>query len=121
VPALAVERTATDGVDVLAVEGEIDVASSPRLIAALNEAVTENEGPLVVDLTRVDFMDSTGLALLLNAQRRVVRRGHGFAIVCSAGPLLRVFEVTDMVDMLRVRPDRKSAASAAVGSSSRLI
>jgi anti-anti-sigma factor len=121
VHALAVERTATDGVDVLAVEGEIDMATSPRLIAALNEAVTDSEGPLVVDLTGVAFMDSTGLALLLNAHRRVVRRGHGFAVVCAGGPLLRVFQVTDMVDMLRVRPDLKSAASAAVGSSSRYI
>ncbi len=43
-------------------------------------------------------MDSTGLALLMNAHRRVTRRGHGFAIVCPGGPLSRVFEIADMVE-----------------------
>src|SRR5215211_7679534 len=102
---LAVERTSTDGFELLIVEGEIDIATSSRLI-----------GPLNVDLSGVGFMDSTGLALLLNAHRRMARRGHGFAIVCPGGPLLRVFEVTDMVDTLSVRPDRGSAVRAAGAS-----
>ena len=51
------------------------------MLSALNEAFATLSIPLVVDLSRVDFMDSTGLALLINAHRRVVRRGHGFAIV----------------------------------------
>jgi anti-sigma B factor antagonist len=59
---LAVERTRADGYELLAAEGEIDVATSPRLIAALNEAVTDSTGSLVIDLSAVGFMDSTGLA-----------------------------------------------------------
>jgi|SRR5215211_2278803 len=113
---LAVERTSTDGFELLIVEGEIDIATSSRLIGPLNEAVTETRLPLIVDLSGVGFMDSTGLALLLNAHRRMARRGHGFAIVCPGGPLLRVFEVTDMVDTLSVRPDRGSAVRAAGAS-----
>ena len=58
-------------------------------------------------------MDSTGLALLMNAHRRVMRRGQGFAIVCPQGPISRVFEIADMVDSLRVCPDRDSARAAA--------
>jgi anti-sigma B factor antagonist len=110
---LAVERTSRDGVDVLFVEGEIDVASAPRLIAALNEAVAEAARSVIIDLTSVDFMDSTGLALLINAHRRLAVRRKGFAVVCPAGPLRRVFEITDMVDTLRVCPDRETAAAAA--------
>jgi anti-anti-sigma factor len=114
VQTLAVKRRRDGEVDVLSIEGEIDIATAPRLISALNKAVVETAVPLVVDLTRVAFMDSTGLALLLNAHRRVIRRGLGFAVVCPPGPLFRVFELTDMIDTLRVRLDKRTAAAAAV-------
>jgi anti-sigma B factor antagonist len=110
---LAVKRSRSDGYEVLAVEGEIDIVTAPRMIAALNEVLAEIESPLVVDLSSVIFMDSTGLALLINARRRVVRRGQGFAIVCPGGPISRVFEIADMVESLRVYPDRESARAAA--------
>jgi anti-sigma B factor antagonist len=110
---LAVERSRVDGYELLAVEGELDIATAPRMIAALNEAFADLSTPLVVDLSSVDFMDSTGLALLMNAYRRVRRRGHGFAIVCPGGPISRVFEIADMVESLHVCPDRASAQRAA--------
>ena len=97
----------------LLVEGEIDISTAPRLISVLNQAVTDAVRSVIVDLSRVGFMDSTGLALLINAHRRLTRRRKGFAVVCPEGPLRRVFEITDMVDTLRVCPDRESAAVAA--------
>jgi anti-sigma B factor antagonist len=109
---LAVERTSDQGVELLLVEGELDIATAPRLISVLNRAVQEALRSLVVDLSDVDFMDSTGLALLINAHRRLTRRSKGFAVVCPPGPLRRVFEVTDMVDTLHVVPDRDSAWAA---------
>ena len=108
---LAVERSRSDGYELLTVEGELDIATAPRMIAALNEAIADMAAPLVVDLTNVVFMDSTGLALLMNARRRVVRLGQGFAIVCPSGPISRVFEIADMVESLRVCPDRESATA----------
>jgi len=108
-----VERSRIDGYELLTVEGELDIATAPRMMGALNEAIAEMDAPLVVDLTNVMFMDSTGLALLMNARRRVVRLGHGFAIVCPNGPIGRVFEIADMVDSLRVCPDKDSARVAA--------
>jgi anti-sigma B factor antagonist len=110
---LAVERSRVDGYELIEVEGELDIATAPRMIAALNEAFVELSTPLVVDLSSVDFMDSTGLALLMNAHRRVRRRGQGFAIVCPGGPISRVFEIADMVESLHVCPDRASAQRAA--------
>ena len=49
-------------------------------------------------------MDSTGLALLINANRRLTLRRKGFAVVCPPGPLRRVFEITDMVETLARLP-----------------
>jgi anti-sigma B factor antagonist len=110
---LEVKRTRSDGYELLAVEGEIDIVTAPRMIAALNEALADMESPLVVDLSNVVFMDSTGLALLMNARRRAVRNGQGFAIACPSGPISRLFEIADMVESLHVRPDRESARLAA--------
>ena len=110
---LAVKRSKADGCDVLTVEGELDIATAPRMLSALNEALAEMACPVIVDLTDVVFMDSTGLALLMNARRRVRRRGQGFAIVCPGGPIARVFEIADMVESLQVCPDRESARLAA--------
>jgi anti-sigma B factor antagonist len=110
---LAVKRSRIDGYELLSAEGELDIATAPRMMAALNEALADMDVPLVVDLTEVGFMDSTGLALLMNARRRAVRRGQGFAIVCPGGPISRVFEIADMVESLRVCPDRETARAAA--------
>ena len=94
-------------------EGELDIATAPRMMSALNEALADMKSALVVDLSNVVFMDSTGLALLINARRRVLRLGHGFAIACPRGPISRVFEIADMVESLRVCPDRESALAVA--------
>jgi anti-sigma B factor antagonist len=113
---LEIERTRSDGYDVLVVKGELDIATAPRMLTALNEALADAEVPLVVDLSHVVFMDSTGLALLMNARRRALRTERGFAIVCPSGPIARVFEIADMVESLRVCPDRESARLAATQS-----
>ena len=95
------------------VEGELDIATASRLISVLNSSVADAIKSVVVDLSQVGFMDSTGLALLINANRRLTLRRKGFAVVCPPGPLRRVFEITDMLDTLHVCPDQESAAIAA--------
>jgi anti-sigma B factor antagonist len=110
---LAVERSSNDGVELVLVEGEVDIASASRLISVLNSSVADALKSVVVDLTHVGFMDSTGLALLINAHRRLTLKRKGFAVVCPPGPLRRVFEITDMVDTLHVCADLESAARAA--------
>jgi anti-sigma B factor antagonist len=115
---LTVELDSGGEVELVKVTGEIDIGSAPRLLSCLNEAVGDCERPVVVDLTEVDFMDSTGLALLLNAHRRLSKRDKGFAVVSAEGPVHRVFTITDMAETLQVRPDRESAISAALSPDS---
>ena len=94
------------------VEGEVDIATAARLISVLNSSVAEAIKSVIVDLSRVGFMDSTGLALLINANRRLSLRRKGFAVICPPGPLRRVFEITDMIDTLHVCPDQETAQRA---------
>ena len=111
---LAVERTSRDGVELVLVEGEVDIASASRLITVLNSSVADAIKSVIVDLSHVGFMDSTGLALLINANRRLTLRRKGFAVVCPPGPLRRVFEITDMIETLHVCPDQESATRASL-------
>jgi anti-sigma B factor antagonist len=112
VQALAVERRSQDGIEMVLVEGEVDIATASRLISVLNSSVAEAIKSVIVDLSRVGFMDSTGLALLINANRRLSLRRKGFAVVCPPGPLRRVFEITDMMETLHVCPDQETAQRA---------
>ena len=105
-----------DGVELVLVEGEVDIASASRLISVLNSSVADAIKSVIVDLSQVGFMDSTGLALLINAHRRLTLRRKGFAVVCPPGPLRRVFEITDMIETLHVCPDRESAARIALAA-----
>lgn len=87
------ERNA-DGVTVLTVGGELDVAASPELSEKLNHVIRQEAGDVVVDLSRVSFVDSTGLAVLLNALRRLTRARRRMAVVIGGGAVQRAFEVT---------------------------
>jgi anti-sigma B factor antagonist len=85
------ERTA-----VVAVRGEIHVSTAPAFSDALTTAVAEGRRFLVLDLTDVEFIDSTGLSVLLNALRRVTRAGGRIALVCTNPTVLRLFEITKL-------------------------
>jgi anti-sigma B factor antagonist len=113
---LSVERVTQDGVELVVVEGELDIATAAGLIGVLNSSVSDAIQSVVVDLSGVDFMDSTGLALLINANRRLSLRRKGFAVVCPPGHLRRVFEITDMLETLGVSPDRESALARCNGA-----
>src|SRR4051812_50225763 len=94
------------------VEGEVDIATAARLISVLNSSVAEAIKAVVVDLSRVGFMDSTGLALLINANRRLSVRRKGFAVVCPPGPLWRGFWITRTGDTPPLCPGPGRAARA---------
>jgi anti-sigma B factor antagonist len=88
------------GAQALELSGELDAASAPALRERLAEVATRGAGPLVIDLSRLDFIDSTGLSVLLNAKRRLTRRDRGFALVCPPGHVRRILEVTQLFDTL---------------------
>jgi anti-sigma B factor antagonist len=99
------------GAQAMELLGELDAASAPALRERLAEVATRGSGPLVIDLSGLDFIDSTGLSVLLNGKRRLSRKGRGFAIVCPPGHVRRILEVTQLLDTLGCH---KSTAEAFV-------
>jgi anti-sigma B factor antagonist len=118
-------RTVADHA-VVEVGGEVDVYTAPRLRERLVELIDGGARDVVVDLGRVDFLDSTGLGVLVGALKRLRAAGGTFSLVCAKEPLLKVFRITalDQVFPLHdtvesatgIRPDGTREGSRASGA-----
>ena len=98
---LKISSMVDDGTVSLALEGELDLAGAPEMEASL--AAAERDGPtrMVVDLSRLQFIDSTGLRLLLQADARAKEQGYELVLRPGAQAVQRVFEVTGALAILR--------------------
>lgn len=103
-----------EGAPGVVVRGEVDVASVPQLTEALDDAIRESEGAFVVDLTDLDFLDSSGLSALMRARALLGRDDRALAVICPPGPVRRLFEVAGVTDLLFLYATRADAASAIV-------
>jgi anti-sigma B factor antagonist len=80
-----------DGVATITVGGELDLATVPQLSAAVAEH--HDAGLLVLDLTAVTFIDSTGVRVLIQTHRRCARSGSRLAVLAGDGPVRRLLEL----------------------------
>lgn len=88
----------------LGLSGELDIATADQLQSALNQVQASEGGELVIDLSGVSFMDSTGLRLLIEANRAAAEDRYQLVIVTGESPAKRVLELTRMDEHMRVVP-----------------
>ncbi len=109
---LSFETTMTGDVAVIALQGELDVSGAERLEGELDRiASAQDPGAIVLDLSALDFMDSTGLRLVVLADQRTREQGRAFALVRGGADVQRVFEITRMTDRLRFLDSSRDAAT----------
>ena len=101
---------------VIAVSGEIHVSTAPEFSRRLNAAIAKGKTAVVLDLTGTEFIDSTGLSVLLNGLRRVTRQRGRMALVCVNPTVLRLFEITRLDSTFDIRRTRDEALQAVRGS-----
>ncbi len=114
------EATSTilDDVTIVDIHGELDLAFSIKLKPQLNAALRSPARAIVIDLEAVSLIDSSGIALLLNAFRRLDFDGRQLAIACPTGSQRRAFEVTALDRQLPMYTTRQEAlAAVGVGES----
>lgn len=99
---LEIPDTDVDGWTVVAASGEIDVAAAPALREELAAIIAEGTPRIVVDLERVDFIDSTGLGVLVGAARRAHSAEGDVRLVCTNSRILKVFDVTGLDEVFTI-------------------
>src|SRR6202050_3724124 len=85
-----------DGIEVIDVEGEVDVYTAPRLRELLIDLVNKNTYQFVVNMEKVDFLDSTGLGVLVGGLKRVRTHNGSLDLVCTQERILKIFRITGL-------------------------
>lgn len=88
--------------EVIEVTGEIDVYTAPRLRERLIDLVNQGHHWLVVDMEKVEFLDSTGLGVLVGGLKRVRANGGSLVVVCTQERLLKIFRITGLEKVFRI-------------------
>jgi anti-sigma B factor antagonist len=94
---------------VIAVTGEIHVTTAPQFSQRLNDAIADGVRGVVIDMSGVEFIDSTGLSVLLNGLRRVTRNDGRLSLVVTNPTVLRLFEITRLDSTFDIQPTREAA------------
>ena len=102
-----VEVQSKDQATVIAVSGELDLASSPALQEELDRVSASDATLLIIDLRELDFMDSTGLSVLVRAHQRAEEQGRRLAMVKGPQQVQRLLSLTGVADRLTLveRPE----------------
>ncbi len=106
-------REDADALMRVAASGEVDAYTGPELLEALTDSLEQSEGPtwLLVDLTAVQYLDSIGLGILVQAAKQAAQGGGAMAVACRTPVVLKVFDISGTREMLGVR-ETVEAASA---------
>jgi anti-anti-sigma factor len=99
------------GSNILPLKGEIDLHVSPSVRASLNEMIDKKPGRLVVDLSNVSYIDSAGLAALIEAMQRVEGYGGKFALAGLQETVRSIFEISRLDQVFQIFPDTNAALS----------
>jgi anti-sigma B factor antagonist len=97
------------GPTVLAVSGEVDVHTGPALRDRIADALDSGRPRLVVDLSGVDFLDSTGLGVLVAGLNRSQELGGTLSLVCPRPRILTVLRITGLDELFVIHPTVEDA------------
>src|ERR1700752_1322278 len=101
-----------DGIEVVDVEGEIDIYTAPRLRDLLIDLVGKNDYQLVVNMEKVEFLDSTGLGVLVGGLRRVRAHDGSLDLVCTQEGILKIFRTTGLTQVFGIHDTVDEAIAA---------
>jgi anti-sigma B factor antagonist len=106
---------AKDGIEVIDVQGEIDIYTAPRLRELLIALVSRGGYQLVVNLDKVGFLDSTGLGVLVGGLRRVRAHDGSLDLVCTQHRILNIFRITGLTEVFGIYQTVDQALAARKG------
>jgi anti-sigma B factor antagonist len=105
-----------DSPHVLALSGELDLSNVGELRRRIDHAFAHGNGYVIVDLTEVRHMDSTGLAELISAHQRAADLRGGLALVVTSPSIRRTFEIRGVARLFKIAESVDEAREALSGS-----
>jgi anti-sigma B factor antagonist len=109
---LKLDHHSKDGIEIVDVEGEIDVYTAPRLRELLIELVNSRFYQLVVNMEKVEFLDSTGLGVLVGGLKRVRAHDGSLDLVCTQERILKIFRITGLTKVFGIHDTVDDAIAA---------
>ena len=104
-----------DGIEVIDVAGTIDIYTAPRLRELLINLVSTDNYQLIINLERVEFLDSTGLGVLVGGLKRVRAHDGSLDLVCTQERILRLFRITGLTKVFGIHETVNQAITATKG------
>lgn len=98
------------GIHALTVRGELDMNTAPELEGALEQALADDGASIVLDLSECEFIDSTGIALIVRTWQRLDERDEGrLALCCINHQVRRLLDITGVEDSIPMHEQRDAA------------
>ena len=107
-----VEAESNGSVHTVSVAGELDQSTAPELRTALADAIGDQTRGLLVDLSDCNFIDSTGLSLLVETKRRLAEDQRRFGVCCADADVRRLLELTGIDQAVNLFDTRAEAVAA---------
>jgi anti-anti-sigma factor len=111
-PVFEIAPCALDGASGVSLHGEVDVWASGALRDVLDRKIRDSDGAFVVDLSELEFLDSSGLSVLMRARALLTWDERRLAVVCPPGPVRRLLDIAGVKDLLAIYDSRAAAADA---------
>ena len=103
-----------DGKTIVTVGGEIDVYTAPKLRDKITELVADGRYHIVIDMEAVEFLDSTGLGVLVGGLKKVRAHDGSLELVCTQDRLLKIFRITGLAKVFAIHGSAESALASAL-------
>ena len=109
---MRITTTKVQGCTLITVEGELDIHTAPGLGQAISELVQEGVYDLVIDLTTLEFLDSTGLGVLVGGLKRVRAHDGSLQLVCTQERILKIFRITGLTKVFPIHSSVDEAVAS---------
>ncbi|MDO8683456.1 MAG: STAS domain-containing protein [Armatimonadota bacterium] len=108
-------RSLSPDIPLIELEGEVDVYTAPQLKQQMISLLEEGKIEMVVDLTKVEYLDSTALGILIGGLKRVRERDGNLPLICPSPRIRRVFEITGLDKIFDIYNSENDAKSELAG------
>ena len=105
----AATKAEHDGEWLITLSGELDMATAPDLANVLHSLVGPGPDKVILDLSALSFIDSSGIAVLVGSQHKLIEQGRHLTIRGARSHAMKVFEIAGLVEFLHVRSEAEES------------